>query len=121
MTIASHLLKGKFKSEHLGKLRLHLVDVVATAVQEPRSVRPRRGNKKHDRRDAHLLLDLLVMKDRFPKIWDILNWNFHPGAQTAEINQNTETDPTFPNASGNNVDKAASGPEILVNQRVACV
>lgn len=33
MTIASHLLKGKFKSEHLGKLRLHLI-VVATAVQE---------------------------------------------------------------------------------------
>ena len=34
---------------------------------------------------------------------DILSWNFQPGSQTAEINQNTETDLTFPNASGNNV------------------
>jgi transposase len=25
--------------------------------------------QKHDRRDAGLLLDLLVMKDRFPEIW----------------------------------------------------
>ena len=34
---------------------------------------------------------------------DILSWNFQPGAETAQINQNTETDLTFPNASGNNV------------------
>jgi len=34
---------------------------------------------------------------------DILSWNFQPGAQTAQINQTTETDLTFPNASGTNV------------------
>ncbi len=34
---------------------------------------------------------------------DILSWTFQPGSQTAVINQNTETDLTFPNASGNNV------------------
>ena len=34
---------------------------------------------------------------------DILNWTFQPQAQTAVINQNTETDLTFPNAAGNNV------------------
>ena len=34
---------------------------------------------------------------------DILSWTFQPQAQTAVINQNTETDLTFPNASGNNV------------------
>ena len=27
------------------------------------------GKQKHDRRDARLVLDLLVMKDRFPDIW----------------------------------------------------
>ena len=34
---------------------------------------------------------------------DILSWTFQPQSQTAVINQNTETDLTFPNASGNNV------------------
>ncbi|MGC2245870.1 MAG: L-type lectin-domain containing protein [Terriglobales bacterium] len=34
---------------------------------------------------------------------DIQTWSFQPGAQTAEINQNMETDLTFPNASGTNV------------------
>jgi len=34
---------------------------------------------------------------------DILSWNFQPGAQTAQINQNTETDLTFPNQAGTNV------------------
>ena len=34
---------------------------------------------------------------------DILSWTFQPQSQTAVINQNTETDLTFPNAAGNNV------------------
>jgi hypothetical protein len=34
---------------------------------------------------------------------DILSWTFQPQSQTAVINQDTETDLTFPNASGNNV------------------
>jgi len=34
---------------------------------------------------------------------DILSWNFQPGSQTAQINQTTETDLTFPNAAGTNV------------------
>ncbi|HTR22545.1 MAG TPA: L-type lectin-domain containing protein [Terriglobales bacterium] len=34
---------------------------------------------------------------------DILSWNFQPGAETAQINQNTETDLTFPNQAGTNV------------------
>src|SRR4029077_4196549 len=39
-------------------------------VGHPAKIRAAETRKqKHDRRDAHLLLDLLVMKDRFPKIW----------------------------------------------------
>jgi transposase len=39
-------------------------------VGHPAKVRAAETRKqKHDRRDAHLLLDLLVMKDRFPEIW----------------------------------------------------
>ncbi len=34
---------------------------------------------------------------------DIQSWTFQPGSETAVINQNTETDLNFPNASGNNV------------------
>jgi hypothetical protein len=34
---------------------------------------------------------------------DIVSWTFQPQSQTAVINQNAETDLTFPNASGNNV------------------
>lgn len=34
---------------------------------------------------------------------DIQSWTFQPQSQTAEINQTTETDLIFPNASGNNV------------------
>ena len=39
-------------------------------VGHPAKIRAAETRKqKHDRRDARLLLDLLVMKDRFPKIW----------------------------------------------------
>jgi len=34
---------------------------------------------------------------------DILSWTFTPQAQDAVLNQNTQTDLNFPNASGNNV------------------
>lgn len=39
-------------------------------VGHPAKIRAAETRKqKHDRRDAHLILDLLVMKDRFPEIW----------------------------------------------------
>jgi len=39
-------------------------------VGHPAKIRAAETRKqKHDRRDAHLLLDLLVMEDRFPEIW----------------------------------------------------
>jgi Transposase len=39
-------------------------------VGHPAKIRAAETRKqKHDRRDAHLILDLLVMKDRFPQIW----------------------------------------------------
>jgi transposase len=39
-------------------------------VGHPAKIRAAETRKqKHDRRDAHLLLDLLGMKDRFPEIW----------------------------------------------------
>jgi transposase len=39
-------------------------------VGHPAKIRAAETRKqKHDRRDAHLLLDLLGMKDRFPDIW----------------------------------------------------
>src|ERR1022692_1643664 len=39
-------------------------------VGHPAKIRAAETRKqKHDRRDAEVILDLLVMKDRFPKIW----------------------------------------------------
>jgi transposase len=39
-------------------------------VGDPAKIRAAETRKqKHDRRDAHWMLDLLVMKDRFPQIW----------------------------------------------------
>jgi len=39
-------------------------------VGHPAKIRAAETRKqKHDRRDARLILDLLVMKDRFPEIW----------------------------------------------------
>ena len=39
-------------------------------VGHPAKIRAAETRKqKHDRREAHLILDLLVMKDRFPQIW----------------------------------------------------
>jgi transposase len=39
---------------------------VGHPAQDPRA---ETRNQKHDRRDAEVILDLLVMKDRFPDMW----------------------------------------------------
>jgi transposase len=43
---------------------------VECRVDHPAKIRAAETRKqKHDRRDARLVLDLLLMKDRFPEIW----------------------------------------------------